>query len=137
MTRTARWVLVSLLLLGSGATATVPTGGAFSGHWHWERGKEELDLYLRQTGDKIEGRHSAIGQGGLKVDEVLDNQPPSITGSVRGNTAVITFRTGFPDADGHGRARLVLTGKTLHWTIVQSSGEYYLPTKVTLRRQKD
>ena len=136
MKRTGIWALLLLLSLCCNATATAHTGGSFSGHWHWEHAKEELDLYLRQTKDKIDGRHSAIGQNGLKADEVSDDQPPSITGTVSGDTAVVAFRSGFPDSNGRGKARLVLKGDTLHWKIVESSGEYYLPLRATLTRQK-
>src|SRR5215510_5363780 len=74
----------------------------FNGEWHWLRGKEELTLYLKQTGRSLSGHHSAIGQDGMKVDEVADNQPPSITGEVQGGTATVEFKSGFPDSQGGG-----------------------------------
>src|SRR5215510_1517044 len=67
----------------------------FNGEWHWSRGEEEMTLRLKQTGKSLSGHHSAIGQGGMKVDEVADDQPPSITGEVKGITAIVEFKSGF------------------------------------------
>lgn len=133
-----RCLIVALLLVPlCGASAAFYIKAPFSGHWHWKKANDELDLYLQQTDKKLQGRHTAIGQGGAKVDEVLDDQPPSIEGTADGYTAVVSFRSGFPEAIGHGKARMTLHGKSLYWTILESSGEFYLPLKAVLKRVKE
>jgi hypothetical protein len=106
----------------------------FNGEWRWSRGEEELTLYLKQTGKSLSGHHSAIGQGGMKVDEVADDQPPSITGEVQGGTATVEFKSGFPDSRGGGRAKLTLKGGFLYWRVLESTGEHYLPRSAKLAR---
>jgi hypothetical protein len=106
----------------------------FNGEWRWSRGEEGLTLYLKQTGKTLSGHHSAIGQGGMKVDEVADDQPPSITGEVQGGTATVEFKSGFPDSQGGGRAKLTLKGGFLYWSVLESTGEHYLPRSAKLAR---
>jgi len=106
----------------------------FSGTWHWAKGKEELTLYLRQTDQKLSGWHAAIGQGGDKVDEVVKTDEQSITGEVAGNIAKATFRSGYPESKGGGKAELTLQGNTIRWRVIESSGEHYLPQTAKLSR---
>ena len=109
----------------------------FMGHWHWAKGSEELDLYLDQTGPKISGYHTAIGQEGAKVDEVTKDQPPSLTGTANGLTATLDFRSGFPDSTGHGTAQLSLKMGQLEWKTTHAEGEEYFPLHAVLNRVKD
>ena len=141
MTKRIRGAAIALalfalaLLLGQDArAATLKSKSGFSGDWNWSKGKELLTLHLEQSGKELTGWHTAVGQGGLKADEVLRSASPSITGQIDGDTATVTFHSGFPDSKGNGKAKLTLSGNTLSWNILESSGEHYLPTKAKLKR---
>src|SRR5262245_16486760 len=67
-----------------------------NGTWTWKQGEESLDLTLKQEGTKLSGWHAAVGQRGMKVDEVAETAEPSITGEVKGAVATVKFRSGFP-----------------------------------------
>jgi hypothetical protein len=108
-----------------------------NGSWHWAKRKEELALELRRMGSFLEGRHSAVGQNGTKVDEVDRSDPPSLTGEVAGTTAIVKFKSGFHGGKGSGRAKLVLRGDVLYWQVLESSGEFYLPLSAKLTRSKE
>jgi hypothetical protein len=115
------------------APATAVAAPNLTGSWSWSQGEESLDLVLKQEDGKITGYHNAVGQRGMKVDEVAeDSGEPSIKGEVKGSVATVTFRSGFPDATGHGTATLTLRGGFLYWRIVESKGEHYLPLKARL-----
>lgn len=108
-----------------------------TGPWQWEQGQESLDLTLVQHGNEITGYHSAVGERGMKVDEVLEaSGKPSITGAIKGNVATVQFRSGYPDSTGGGTARLTLRGAYLYWQIIKSEGEHYLPKTARLTRVK-
>jgi hypothetical protein len=79
----------------------------------------------------LKGHHTAVA---LRVDDVPGDQPPSIVGSVKRDTAIVTFKSGYDD--GKGRATLTLQGGFLQWHIVKSSGEHYLPRTAKLQRAK-
>lgn len=106
----------------------------FSGTWRWKHGDEALTLVLEQSGSKLTGRHAAIGKGGMRVDEVQPGQPPSIEGTVQGDTAQVTFHSAYPGSDATGRATLRLKGGVLYWHVVESTGEEYLPDSAQLKR---
>jgi hypothetical protein len=125
-------LLSGLLLLSAPALAAQP----FAGAWHWAKGQESFDLDLTQDGAKLTGYHSAIGQNGLKADEVQAPNAPSISGTIKGDTATVTFRSGFPDSEGSGHATLKLRGKNLSWKITDAKGEHYLPAKAVLTESK-
>src|SRR5882762_8965400 len=109
MTTRTRGLAIALALFGLAPllapqprAATSSTKPSFSGDWRWSKGKEELTLHLEQSGKELAGWHTAAGQAGLKADEVARSDPPSISGPVDGDTATVTFRSGFPDSKGNG-----------------------------------
>ncbi len=114
-------------------SASSQPAAQLQGDWCWKQGDEELTLELKQSGKNVVGYHSAIGQHGAKVDEVAENQVASIIGEIKGDTALVGFRSGYPDSAGAGRARLTKTGKNLEWQILESKGEHYLPQKANLK----
>ena len=105
----------------------------FSGTWMWSEGQESFVMTLKQQGDKVAGTHTAVGQEGAKADDGLDVAGPTIAGVVKGDTAVVTFHTAFPDSDGHGTATMVKHGDILDWEITSSDGEHYLPKKALMK----
>src|SRR5579863_1349141 len=141
----ARFPLAAALLFAIGCATAQPSPQVepaaktvnLTGEWQWEQGQESLDLKLKQDGAVITGYHSAVGQRGMKVDEVTeDSGPPSINGELNGSVATVKFHSGFPDSTGGGTARLTLRGSFLYWQIVKSDGEHYLPKNARLSRVK-
>lgn len=104
------------------------------GRWTWKRGSQEFELRLEQDGNKLTGYHIAIGQNGNKVDEADPAREPSVVGEVKGKTAKVKFKSGFPDSEGSGEATLNLHRQRLYWRITTSNGEHYLPVSAVLRR---
>ncbi len=131
--RASVFAVFAFILLFSGA-ARAAGQEDFSGGWLWEQGQESLELTLNQQGDKITGTHAAIGQGGLKADDGLAAETPTLDGTVQGNVATITFHTAYPDSDGHGTVTMTRHGDAIDWVITSSNGEHYLPKKATLHR---
>ncbi len=125
-----------LLFIGLSAATTLyaQKNDNFQGNWMWKKGADEFELELKQKGNKISGYHIAIGQNGHKVDEADRTQTSSITGSVKGKTATVAFRSGFPDGNGQGTATLILRRRQLYWRIINSGGEHYLPLSAVLKK---
>ena len=141
----ARLLSILVLTLFASACAIVQAAkppsapqktAAIAGTWKWKQGEEMLDLRLKQDGAAITGYHSAIGQRGMKADEVAHGGEPSIKGELKGAIATVKFRSGYPDSNGGGTATLKLRGDFLYWQVVKSEGEHYLPKTARLSRAK-
>lgn len=113
----------------------------FSGKWSWsltQDGREyTFDLDLKQIGKRLTGSHTATARNGARVDttQTPDGTHPSIKGTITGNTANVTFISGYNE-DAGGKARMTLSGDRLDWKILSSHGEHYFPQKATLKRLK-
>ena len=119
-------ILFSLTLMIADSSAT--DKGAFAGSWDFSAGNAAaFSLELTQTGNRVQGYHTAIARHGNRIDAVLPKEgKPSVTGDVVAGVAHIHFRSGYSDATGD--ATLTLKGNKLEWTITRSSGAHYLPT---------
>lgn len=105
----------------------------FGGEWHWEHADSDFTLTLEQHGTNLTGRHEAVAMQGGRVDSVEPEDPPSIQGTVSGNSATVHFSSGYSDATG--TARLTLQGDKLQWKILSSEGgEHWLPDTALLVR---
>ncbi len=133
-----RLIIAFLLLITLGAaTEYAQKSENFQGTWAWKKGAEEFALTLKQDGNKLTGYHFAIGQNGNMVDEADTTGEPSITGTIKNNTAKIKFTSAFPDGNGKGMATLVFRRRRhLYWKITSSSGEHYLPLSAMLILKK-
>ena len=118
------------MIAGSSATGKE----AFTGSWDFNAGNaSSFSLELTQTGNRVQGYHTAIAHRGNRIDAVLPKEgKPSITGDVVAGVAHIHFRSGYSDATGD--ATLTLKGNKVEWTITRSSGAHYLPASCILRR---
>ncbi len=125
--------LFSLMLLIADASATEKRG--FAGSWFFSAGNAaSFSLKLTQTGDRIQGYHTAIAHRGNRIDAVIPGEgKPSITGDIVGGDAHIRFHSGYSDATGE--ATLTLKDNKLEWKITKSSGAHYLPSSSILHRQ--
>ena len=120
---------LTLLIAQSSGAGKKP----FAGVWDFNAGNaSSFTLELTQTGNHIEGYHTAIAHRGNRIDAILPKEgKPSITGDVIAGVAHISFRSGYSDATGE--ATLTLNGNKLEWKITRSSGAHYLPTTCILR----
>ena len=94
----------------------------------------ELDLV--QTGERIEGYHSAVLTGGNQIDAVLraDNAAPSIRGTVIKGDAHVDFEVRHRQGNGDAILKKMSYNKIL-WTRGRSSGGQSLPESCVLVRQ--
>lgn len=117
----------------------MPVIGAdnFSGTWHYVQCGETnrasdcrgFTLVLVQEGTRLCGVHGIhappVG------NEQLDNgSGPSVSGTVRGNRAVIKLVHGITGMIA--KARLSLVGDKVQWRLLEEEGEPYLPNAVSL-----
>lgn len=123
------------------AIDTVRTG--FSGRWVWQ-GEEgaSFELRLDQKDTVLTGFHCAITANARRVDcasnDDSKHSTPTITGTVNGRSATITFRSIYGiDKKGNrvtGTARIIHRGDSIEWRIEgQATGEHWLPFAVTLK----
>jgi hypothetical protein len=104
---------------------------SFSLDGHWEDAASGFSLDLNQDWKNIYGHHTAVVQGGNKIDS-LD---ASINGSIQGEGAVVQFQSSFTDSLGEAQIT-VIDPNTMSWKIITPpDGEYYLPAEATLVRK--
>lgn len=109
------------------------SGQGFGGYWSWSNDRDGLTLSLTQSGSKISGHHEAWTQYGDKVDIVDEDDISSISGAIKGNRAMVDFRSGASGTTG--KATLTRTGDVLQWEVASvGDGECYIPKKAMLRR---
>jgi hypothetical protein len=97
--------------------------------------RDAFALYdLTQEAGQICGYHLATGHLGDRVDEGdLSGAGPSVYGTVRGNVAIVHFRSTLTGEVG--KATITRTGDTLVWHVVQSlKGESWFPDGAVLSR---
>jgi hypothetical protein len=108
----------------------------FSGSWNFQTKSSGFGFDLVQTGDKIEGYHNSVVDGGRRVDTVLKefDSPPSITGTIVNGVAKVKFKSGY--GDGEGTAEMKIVKGKLAWKITNSTGQHYIPDECVLTKQK-
>ncbi|MEZ0275610.1 MAG: hypothetical protein ACAH88_11960 [Roseimicrobium sp.] len=113
-----------------------PEAPSFTGSWIFQTKTSGFGVDLVQTGDKIEGYHNSVVDGGRRVDTVLKefDSPPSITGTVVNGVATVKFKSGY--GDGAGEAVMKIVKGQLDWTITSSEGQHFFPDKCVMQREK-
>ena len=79
------------------------------------------------------GYHSGATKDASRTDTAPDGEgPPSITGTVKGDTANVEVHSAYSDAVL--KVRLTLHDQSLEWKVTQvkRNGENYIPDKATL-----
>ena len=139
----------SLLLIALCVTTAVAQKSqpGFSGDWNWAiyaKDKSELppayqsmelhevpayalDLTLKRKGNRLTGSFGLVARYLARVDE------GDFATTISGNTAVIKLRSNF---GGSATVRLRLTGNSLTWKVLRSSGQNFFPNDATLRKLK-
>jgi len=129
--------LTVLICLGSAFTKLYPNPPAknFAGEWGSHKGLD-FGIHLHQNGNSVTGYHSGATKDASRTDTAPDGEgPPSITGTVKGDTAIVEVHSAYSDAVL--KARLTLHDQSLEWKVTQvkRNGENYIPDKATLYKE--
>ena len=112
-----------------------PSEKRFEGEWVSHK-DVDFGIHLHQDGNQLTGYHSAVTKDGSRTDTAVDGEgPPSITGTIKGETAIVDVHSAYSDAVL--KVRLTLHGRSLDWKVIEvkTPGEYYLPDKGTLYKE--
>jgi len=112
-----------------------PSEKRFEGEWVSHK-NVDFGIHLQQKGDQLTGYHSAVTKDGSRTDTAVDGEgPPSITGTITGDTAIVEVHSAYSDAVL--KVRLTLHDRGLNWKVLQvkQSGEHYIPDKATLSKE--
>ena len=85
----------------------------------------EIDLTLKQKGDKLAGEYSASRRFLARLED------GEFDTNIKGNSAQFELTSGF---GGTVTVLLRLQGNRLHWKTIKSEGESYFPDDVYLTR---
>ena len=129
--------LTVLICLGSAFTKLYPNPPAknFAGEWGSHKGLD-FGIHLHQNGNSVTGYHSGATKDASRTDTAPDGEgPASITGTVKGDTAIVEVHSAYSDAAL--KVRLTLHDHSLEWKVIQvtRNGENYIPDKATLYRE--
>jgi hypothetical protein len=132
--------LIRLIMLICLASAVInlyagPSEKRFEGEWGSHRGLD-FGIHLHQNGDQLTGYHSGATKDGTRTDTAPDGEgSPSITGTIKGDTAIVDVHSAYSDA--LLKVRLTLHDRGLDWKVIEvkNPGEYYMPEKATLYKE--
>ena len=129
--------LTMFICLGSGVTSLygIPSEKQFDGEWGSHKGLD-FGIHLHQNGSSVTGYHSGVTKDASRTDTAPDGDaPPSITGTVKGDIAIVEVHGAFSDAVL--KVRLTLHDHSLEWKVIEvtRNGENYIPDKATLYRE--
>ena len=129
--------LTMFICLGSGVTSLygIPSEKQFDGEWGSHKGLD-FGIHLHQDGNRLTGYHSGVTKDGSRTDGPVEGEdPPSITGTIKGNTAIVDVHSTYSDAVL--KVRLTLHDRSLDWKVIEvkQSGDYYIPDKATLYKE--
>lgn len=119
--------------MGLGETDEDAPKQGFAGRWRWN-GKDRLFiLELEQKGSKITGRFATADAAENAVDKIDNAKPPTVTGTVSGRSATVSFTSKATNVKGRGKITLGKDG--LDWKLLsQTDGELWVPEKAMLSR---
>jgi hypothetical protein len=129
--------LIMFISLASAVTNLYagPSEKRFEGEWASHK-DVDFSIHLHQDGNQLTGYHSAVTKDASRTDTAPDGEgPPSITGTVKGDTAIVDVHSTYSDAVL--KVRLTLHDRSLDWKVLQvkQSGDYYIPDKATLSKE--
>ncbi len=112
-----------------------PSEKRFEGEWVSHK-DVDFGIHLHQDGNQLTGYHSAVTKDGSRTDTAVNGEgPPSITGTLKGDTAIVDVHSAYSDAVL--KVRLTLHDRSLNWKVLQvkQSGERCIPDKTTLSKE--
>jgi len=131
--------LIMFICLASAVTNLYagPSEKRFEGNWGARKlAGVDFAIQLHQDGNQLTGYHSAATKDGRRTDTAVDGEdPPSITGTIKGDTAIVDVHSSYSDTVL--KVRLTLHNRSLNWKVleVKESGQYYIPDKATLSKE--
>ena len=112
-----------------------PSENKFEGEWVSHK-DVDFGIHLHQEGNQLTGYHSAVTKDGRRTDTAVDGDgPPSITGTIKGDIAIVDVHSAYSDAVL--KVRLTLRDRSLSWKVLQvkQSGQHYIPDKAALSKE--
>lgn len=112
----------------------------FTGSWEYEKDGYSFTLDLVQSGSKITGSHCGVTLDATRVDcGMVDNEgETSITGTVSGKAATVTWTSFYSEVSG--TARITHRGDLIDWKITKlpsKEGDFFLAMEATLKRVRE
>src|SRR5438132_12133396 len=90
-----------------------PSEKRFEGEWVSHK-DVDFGIHLHQKGDQLTGYHSVVTKDGSRTDTAVDGEgPPSITGTIKGDTAMVEVHSAYSDAVL--KVRLTLQSRSQNW----------------------
>src|SRR6266480_328797 len=75
-----------------------PSEKRFEGEWVSHK-DVDFGIHLHQDGNQLTGYHSAVTKDGSGTDTAVNGEgPPSITGTLKGDTAIVDVHSAYSDA---------------------------------------
>ena len=132
--------LIMFICLASAVTDLYagPSEKRFEGKWVTHKlANVDFGIHLHQDGNQLTGYHSAVTKDGRRTDTPDFEGSPSITGTIKGDTAIVDVHSTYSDPGAVLKVRLTLHDRSLDWKVLQvkQSGDYYIPDKATLSKE--
>ena len=126
------WRVLLLVVLLS-VYPTVVFAAGFSGTWECDKVIWQFRLNLSAEGNSLTGKHYSSREYGNRIDSSGDII--SIQGVVSGNTALVSWKSGYNYAEGKATITII-DDNTIRWkrTEVTVPQAHYIPEDVTLKR---
>jgi len=96
----------------------------------------DFGIHLHQNGNRLTGYHSGVTKDGSRTDGPVEGEdPPSVAGTIIGDTAIVEVHSTYSDAVL--KVRLTLHDRSLDWKVIEvkTPGVNYIPDKATLYKQ--
>ena len=132
--------LIMFICLASAVTDLYagPSEKRFEGKWVTHKlANVDFGILLHQDGNQLTGYHSAVTKDAMHTDTPDLEGSPSITGTIKGDTAIVDVHSTYSDPGAVLEVRLTLHGRSLDWKVLQvkQSGEHFIPDKATLSKE--
>lgn len=128
---------VNLFLISLAAIAMVACGNQtakndFSGEWNWVENNDyqNFSITLTQDGNNITGIHSAVADGGRRMD---DSEETSIVGTVSNGIATVKITSGYSLSVSEVTIKFIDNNK-IEWTVTEGIGERYFPDNAVMTK---
>ena len=132
--------LIMFICLASAVTDLYagPSEKRFEGKWVTHKlANVDFGIHLHQDGNQLTGYHSAVTKDAMHTDTPDLEGSPSITGTIKGDTAIVDVHSTYSDPGAVLEVRLTLHDRSLDWKVLQvkQSGEHFIPDKATLSKE--
>lgn len=107
----------------------------YEGKWLYQDSDTSFSLKLQQKDSVVTGSHCSVMLGGNRIDEAFDDEE-SVKGTVRDKVLFVSIKSGY--GLGTGRAKLTPVGQdSLYFEFIEKpEGEYWIPDRVILVKEK-